>query len=245
MSHTRPTLLLVVRDIHDKMKIAVSREDIADSTGLSSEEVGKILDLLLEKGTLRRFDGVLYTIRTFEQIAPGLISIYTGMKSEESLEFAMRGALMIYSPLREDMLKRAMRDLGFSEKEVDDLIVRDLTMKYLKKVRAIHIGKIRNGSRLVPVGFYAELDADVHAVMEKLLEYYRRLGFVEEIFEEELLIGRYPPEMAQPARESIKKERIEVRNRLRISSPPILSSPGFLSFTYSSKGLHRDLLLPL
>lgn len=239
MSRTRPVLLLVVQDIHDKMKIAVSREDIADSTGLSSEEVGKILDLLLEKGMLRRFDGVLYTTRTFERIAPELISIYTGMKSEKSLELAMRGALMIYSPLREDMLKRAMRDLGFSEKEVEDLIASDLTMKHLKKVRAIHIGKIRNGSRLVPVGFYAELDADVHAVMEKLLEYYRRLGFVEEIFEEELLIGRYPPEIASPARAYIKKERIEVRNQLRISSPPIFASIGVLSLTSLSKDFRQ------
>ncbi len=245
MPDTPPALLQVVRYIHDNPKGSVRCEEIADSTGLTYEEVEEILTLLLERGVIKVFDGIFYTTRAFDRIAPEFISLYEDRGSKELLELTMRGALSMYSPLREDTLKKAMFDLGFSHDGVTDLIVSDIEKKYIKKVRAIQIGKIQIGSRLVPVGFYAELDCDIQPIIDEFLEYYRKIGFIEHFFQEEVLIGRYRPEMAQPAREHIKKKRIEVRNRLRISSPPILSSPGFLSLTYSSRGLHRDLLSPL
>jgi len=230
MSHL-PVLVEVVIYIHDSQKGGFTREEVIDSTRLSPEEVDETLNLMIEKGLLKVFGNRFFRTPAFDEMAPKLISIYSDLRGERSIELALRGALSLYSPLREDMLKRAMLDLGFSAEEFDDLLIADIQKGYIRRVRAVHVGKIRSGSRLLPVGFYADLDLDVRPFLEGFLEYYRRIGFIEEIFEEVLLIGRYPPEIARPAREYIKNERVEVRNQLRLSSPPIFTSPPFLSLT--------------
>ena len=159
-----------------------------------------------------------------EKVAEKVLNVYDKVVKKPSLELLLVGLLSTFSPLRPSTMIKALEELGARRKEVEALIEREIRKGAVRNVKAICVGQVYSGSKYIPVGFYIiegeTSESEKRELIEKLREYYSWVGLEGVAYEEEMLVGEYPPELARAGR-SYLNEWKELKERVRREVPHV------------------------
>lgn len=211
-----PSMVKIVRYLREN-QVCKTREEIASIIQEKPEYVNAALDRLIALTVLFQNQGG-YTYNTSphsEQFCNSIMEIYRKVNRRPARELLVRG-LICQIPshylIHAHTLIELLQGQGFEKKELQEFLEQEIENGYLRRIRVICLG-IRPFSIPVYVPSY-------------YLSHLRILGWEEysslhhdqkvtEFFEEDYLIGYYPPELSQPAREYIEKEGQELKAKLR------------------------------
>jgi len=159
-----------------------------------------------------------------EEVARKVLRVYDRVVKEPSLELLLAGLLSTFSPLRPSTVIKALEEAGGRRQEVEALIEEEIRKGNLRRVKAICVGQVYSGSKYIPVGFYIieeeTSESEKRELIERLREYYSWVGLEGVAYEEDMLIGEYPPELAKAGR-SYLNEWKELKERVRREAPHV------------------------
>lgn len=214
----RPTILRVLEFLRDS-GTAANIPDIINRVQESQEYITPALATLVEDDIISFSDGTYHytpTPRT-EQFFGDLLEVYRRVSRRPEQENIVRGLLSqlpAHYLLRAESIFEVLGRESMDHAETSSLLQLEIDAGYLKRVKVLFAGPkyfscpvyippyyATNLESISPEQFdAARLDCQTHGIPYS---------------EEDYLMGCYPPDVAEPARDYLKKEKREIVDYLR------------------------------
>ena len=225
-----PISIKVLKCLKENQARELTKGEIADSIKEDQKYVNKALEELVERDiVVKKTEFYSYIpTRHSEEFSEKMFKLYEVVSRKRLEKLLIRG-LLCKAPLHMNGLLEILEMEGFDREEIKALLEEDIKNGYIKKIR---FPELRHLYRYYPFMrrffWFFRQRLTVLPDYKKLGEYFKHQGV--EVQEEDYLIGSYPPELANPAREYLDREHKELRRKLLFKSLHL----HFLSF-YSSK----------
>lgn len=190
----------------------LTQKDIADNIKEEQEYVNRALKKLAQIGVITREAELYYykTIPRNDEFSGKMFKLYDKVVKKP---FLIRGLLSII-PFRANAFFEILESEGFDREELNAFLEEDIKSGYVRRIRVIYIERevsersLSSLFRLYLRGRFLSLNE-----YEELKEVCNNSGIP--LLEEDHLLGRYPPELANPALEYLKKENLRIEDRIR------------------------------
>ncbi len=210
-----PTLVRILRILQDKGGKASEEEIRGALSGEKPAYIDRAFEELRNRGILRR-EGDLWEISSspeIEALVQKLFALYEKVARAAKKEMLVRGILSRTSwhyLLRFEVLLEILEQEGFEREEIREFIQKEVERGYIEKFKVVWVGKASGAPIFMP-SYYLSYLAYISP------EEYRKLrgNTSVPVFEDEYLLGKYPDEVAAPAREYMEREHKELCNMLR------------------------------
>lgn len=211
-----PVSIKVLKFLMVNQARKLTNREIADGIKEDQKYVDKALEELVERGIVvekKNFYSYVSTNRSkeFSEKITKLYEKVTRMRLEKLL---IRG-LLCEGPLNMNDLLETLEMEGFDREEIRSLLEEDMKKGYIKKIK---FPELRNLYYYYPFirrfFWYFRQQPDERGDYERLGEYLKRQGL--QVQEEDYLVGSYPKEIANIAREYVNSEHQEIRRKLII-----------------------------
>lgn len=213
-----PTLLKVLEYLRESKK-PHTREDITRVIRKSQIQVTKALDKLCQKGMIssREQCYVYEDTPKAENFLKKMKAVYCQVANQPRLELVVRGLLsqlpLGYLLRLENVLELLGKE-NISREEAKIFLAKETEAGYLRQVKVIYTGVTPTIPPLYIPSYYISQLRDVNSSeYDKVKRQCHSRG--EAFHEEDYLMGKYPPELAEPAREGFEKEKKEVVELLK------------------------------
>jgi len=215
-----PAIVKLVRYLKDT-GARKTQEELATIIDEPLEYVNKALGRLIAIDVVTQEEGgYLYHVTPdSDQFSAQLVEVYEKVNRKPAKEMLIRG-MICQIPSQylfhiHTLLEILQRE-GIESEEFDQFLEQEIAQGYLTRIRVVYIGK---GLSIIPIYippyyFYRlhQLGIIDHQKYDSLKQEYKD----DEFQEEDYLIARYPPELANPAREYIARERGQLRDNLKM-----------------------------
>jgi len=197
-----------------------TQEELATIIDEPLEYVNKALGRLTAIDVVTHEEGgyLYHATPDSDQFSAQLVEVYEKVNRKPAKEMLIRG-LICQIPSQYlfhiHTLLEILQQEGVEREEFDQFLEQEIDKGYLKRIRVVYIGKRISiiPIYIPPYYFYRlhHLGIIDHQEYDSLKQGDRDYEFQEEDY----LIAQYPPELANPAREYIGRERGELRDNLR------------------------------
>ena len=214
-----PAVVKVIKYLKDT-GAKKNQEELANIIDEPPEYVNKALERLIAIDVVTQEEGgyLYHATPGSDRFSAQMVEVYEKVSRKPAQEMLIRG-LICQIPSRYlfhiHTLLEILEKEGFDKEELDQFLEQEIANGYLKRIRVVYIGK---GLSIIPIYippyyFYRlrHLEIIDHKKYHSLKQEYSEYEFQEEDY----LIAQYPPELANPAREYIERERGELRDSLR------------------------------
>jgi hypothetical protein len=195
-----------------------SKEQLATIINEEQEYVNKALERLAAADVVREEQGsYLYnpTPRS-EDFLNRLVKVYERVDRKSEREWIIRG-IICEIPSRHSFHLKALLNIleeeGLDREESKEFIEQEIERHYLRRIRIALIGR-RAYSFPIPRYIPYRWLSFFRWVREKEYEALKQGYESSEIQEEDYLVGQYPSQLARAAREHLKGEKKEIRDKL-------------------------------
>jgi len=185
---------------------------IADSIREELRYVNTALKELVTRGVVVEEEGLFYYKSTprNEELSRKMFVLYDKLLKRPLL---IRGILS-FTPVRESSFFSILEDEGLGREQTEAFLKEEIRRGYVRKVRMMYVERHSLCTSLAP--FFRLLQRKGyldHEEYKQLKERCKELGIP--FTEEEYLVGRYPPELSQPAQEYLRKDKERLIDLLR------------------------------
>lgn len=226
-----PTIVKTIEYLRDKQPGRMSSEEVAKSLNENAEEVNKALTELSKRNAIA--EEMLGELKLYrfdpnpgaEEFYKKLTDVYGKVERKERSELLLAGLLGDDKiPLYKDALTKALEGDGYKEDEIKDLIARLRTEKKIEVVkRPVFKGKrTKDGKESVTVDALAVYEKEKitgKKLAKKIKKDYKKQGYEGDVYEEEFLVGKFPPKVTDFAKKYIEKEGKSVREKVQKEEP--------------------------
>lgn len=192
-----------------------TKEQISSIIGEKQEYVNRALDKLVAIKVVAEEEGFYwYTFTLYsEDFSTKMLEVYDRVGKRPVKELLIRG-LICQIPshylFHAETLLEILEKEGLDRKELEEFLEREIEDGYLKKIRIIYLGM---GHLSLPLYIPSYYITHLRIVEWERYEGLKHKG--AESYEEDYLMGQYPPELAEPAKEYIERERKDVKDKLK------------------------------
>ena len=213
-----PTIAKVLRYLKDT-RAKKTQKELAIIIDEPEESVNKALERLIAIDVIAQEAGDYFYVPTPEsdEFSTRLMEIYDKVSQKPAKELLMRGLIcqipsqyLFHIPTLLEILERE----GFDKQELDQFLEQESANGYLKRIRVVYVGL---ESSIIPIcipPFYFHYLSQLGIIDDQKYSSLRREYKEHESREEDYLIAQYPPELANPAKEYIERERRELKDNL-------------------------------
>jgi DNA-binding transcriptional regulator YhcF (GntR family) len=221
-----PVSVKVLKFIKEKQKL--SRREIIDRIKGSQEYIDKALQELVKRSIITEKEGIYTYVSTqrSKEFSEDFINLYEKFNRERLERLLIKG-LLGNTPLNLNTFLEILEEEEFSREELNILLAEEEEKGYIKRIKIPEIASPRfpldvtNNFFTDPFIMFLTSKPIEFTDYEKLKMYFKRWEL--EVQEEDYLVGLYPPELSDPAREFVKREHEDLRTRLfRFASPLLL-----------------------
>jgi hypothetical protein len=214
-----PAVVKVIKYLKDT-GAKKTQEELATIIDEPLEYVNKALGKLIAINVVtQEEEGYLYhATPDSNQFAAQLMEVYEKVNRKPAKEMLIRGLICQIPPqylFHIHTLLEILQQEGVEREEFDQFLVQETAKGYLKRIRVVYIGKEPS---IVPIyipPYYFYRLHHLGIIDHQKYASLKQESKDDEFQEEDYLIARYPPELANPAREYIERERGELRDNLR------------------------------
>lgn len=205
-----PTVVKVLKCLRDG-KGGKTEEEISDSIKEGEYYVSEALERLVKEDIIAR-EGKLYHYNATpraEDFSGKMFKLYEKVIQKLHKEWLVRGLLSStpsHYPLRESTLVEVLEREGFDTEETSTFLAQEIEQGYIEKSKIVFMGT--KPSAIPPFRFCSRVRFTTLDEYEELKEEGKNSGLA--IYEEDYLKGNYPPEVANPALEYLKRRRKEM-----------------------------------
>jgi hypothetical protein len=205
-----PTIIKVLKYLRDT-KAKKTKEEIAVIIGESPEYVNKALEKLIAVNVVVPEEGAYYYNSTTpnNELAERLMELYEITSRKPAKELLIRGLMcqipyqhLFHLPTLIELLEKE----EIEEQELDQFLEQEIANGYLEMTRVIF-----HRYKVIPICMFPDYSSYPYYYPDGYRSQDSRCEFKEENY----LIVQYPPELANPAKEYIERERTELVNNLR------------------------------
>lgn len=209
-----PTIVKLVRCLQDS-QARRTKQDLAAIIDEKPEYVNKAVEKLVALGLVVE-EEKLYAYKATpynEQLSDKLLQVYEAV--DKKPELLIRG-LICHIPSRYlfhlNTLLEILAEEGIDSKQANQFLDQEIKLGFLRRVRIAYLG-IRPYflPRYIPAYWFSQLKILGQEEYELFRQEYSGL----ELREEDYLLGQYPPELANPAREYMETERPQLKDKAR------------------------------
>ncbi len=214
-----PTIIKVLKYLKDT-GAKKTKEELATIIEEELEYVNKALERLVTINVVtQKEEGFLYHTTPYsDEFSARLLEVYETVSRKPAKELIMRG-LICQIPsqylLHIHTLLEILGQEGVDKQELEQFLEQEMANGYLRRIKVIYIGIEPSTIPIcIPPYYYyhlRHLGIIDHEKYKSIKQEYQ--GY--ELHEEDYLIAQYPPEVANPAKEYIERERKEMRDSLR------------------------------
>jgi len=214
-----PTIVKLVRYLKDT-GAKKTQGELATIIDEPLEYVNKALGRLIAIDVVaQEEEGYLYhATPDSDQFSARLVEIYEKVNRKPAKEMLIRGMICQIPPqylFHIHTLLEILQREGVEREEFDRFLEQEIAQGYLKRIRVVYIGKELS---IIPIYIPPYYFYRLHhlGIIDHQKYASFKQGYKDDKFQEEdYLIARYPPELANTAREYIERERGELRDNLR------------------------------
>lgn len=214
----RPTILKILEFLRDS-GTATSASDITNSVQESQDYISNALATLVKEDAIILTSGKYNYTPTpkTEQFFGNLLEVYRRVSRRPEQESIVRGLLSqlpAHYLLRAEAIVEVLSRENMDREESNQLMQQESDAGYLKKVKVLFSGpKHFSCPVYIPPYYATNLESISPGQFETARADCQSQG--TPFSEEDYLMGCYPPELAEPAREYLKKEKREIVDYLR------------------------------
>ena len=195
-------------------------EELSSIINESPKYVNKALERLVAMDMVTKEGGAFLYKATprSEGLLVQLREVYEAVAKKPEKELLIRGIICHIPPqylFHFDTLVRMLEGEGIGGEEAKEFLGEEMERGYLKKVRIIYMGIDPYPAPLYIPPFYYYYLCHLGIIDKEKYQQLKEKYKDYELQEEDYLICQYPPELANPAKEYIRRERAEIRDRLR------------------------------
>ena len=210
-----PTLVKILRVFREKGGKASEEEIRRALSGEKPAYIDRAFEELRNRGIIGK-EGDLWEISSspeVEALIQKLFELYEKVNRAAKRELLIRGILSQTSwqyLLRFEVLVEILEQEGLEREEVGEFIQKEVERGYIEKFKVIWVGRASAAPIFMPSYYLSYLAYISPEEYQKL-----RRNTSLPVFEDEYLLGKYPEEIATPAKEYIEREYRELCNILR------------------------------
>lgn len=213
-----PTIVKILGYLRDS-KTARDYPDIISNVGEGQEYLDKALEKLVSGGIIANEGGSYHyeaTPRT-EEFCQKMFALYEKVIKKPHLELLIRGLLCQFPSrylVHLSTLHKVLEREGISKEQINAFLQQEIGAGHVKKIKLIYVGKASLPFPLyIPSYYFSYLRNIASIEYEKVEEYCQSSGLL--FHEEDYLLGDYPSELANPAREYLQREKQQMLDALK------------------------------
>ncbi len=213
-----PTIVEILRYLRSNAT-PHTYEDIISQTSGSQGRVEQALTKLVTSGMVRAKGKLYQYIPTpeAEELCQKLFDLYERVVQKSRLELLLRGILSQSAQryfFKMDTLREMLEREGFASQEVSQLLKEEIRKGHIRHLKLVFVTKLPFSAPIyVPLAYISHFGPVRSQEYEALKEYSQIKGL--DFIEEDYLQADYPPELAQPGQEYLKKEAGRILEKLR------------------------------